>query len=991
MQEDKKITLRRWMWRAFVQSALIPLILVETVLIAAYLLTNGAIRDTQIEHLRQAALTDLKSAAQQEAKFVSERLKAITQLTRTYGEQVQAVLLRDAYLVDDLERQRHARTDDGVLFTRTDDGRAASFYANSTPKEKQDIDKVMRLAQLDPLMKSIHASNKLVSAIYFNSWDSYNRLYPWFYTPDQYPHDMVIPDYNFYYLADATHNPQRKVNWTDIYVDPAGQGWMMSALAPVYRGDFLEGVVGLDITVDNILKEIVGLQVPWNGYAMLVSGDLNIMALPPSGEQDFALSELTKHSYDEAIRKEIFKPTDFNLGKRPATQALAHAISQSPSGIEGINLAGKAQLAAWATIPETGWKLITVVDEAEVFSQTNALASRYQQIGYLLIAGMVLFYLLFFAVMWARSRQLSDRLQQPIQKIGEMMQQIGQGNWFPPRARSHIAELERMTETTSAMGAQLADSEAIRQQAQNQLELVLDSTTESIWEIDLEQRRIHIQGRFIERFGLKSGDLGLDDFYARIHPDDLDAVIACHEHAEQHPDTDFTIEYRFSDACSIHHWLLSRARIVAQDTSTGRILRIAGTHVDIDALKATEQALVLASQQAQAANVAKTRFLSSMSHELRTPLNAVQGFAQMIQLELPDHPNESNFKQYTDEILSASDHLCLLVDDILDLARIEAENTELRLETVDARRIMSECIELIRPQASEHNLHLESHLPEGALLVQAEPRRLRQILLNLLSNAIKYNRPYGHLSLSYKITAESLRLIVEDTGYGISEEKQAQLFKPFQRLGHENSNIKGTGIGLVLSRELAEMMNGRLDFNSEPGIGSTFWVELPFSPELQKRTRRQAPASSTGTLLRTLYVEDNRSSQLLVQKALADLADVDILDNGLEALHWITENPPELLLLDIDLPGLQGDSLLRSLRKNPRTHDLPVIVISAGALPEDFALVSDLNVARYLTKPLKIEALREAVMRIGIQRYTPSLNQSQVIGASSEGQTEIDE
>ncbi|MNN33274.1 Sensor histidine kinase TmoS [compost metagenome] len=195
----------------------------------------------------------------------------------------------------------------------------------------------------------------------------------------------------------------------------------------------------------------------------------------------------------------------------------------------------------------------------------------------------------------------------------------------------------------------------------------------------------------------------------------------------------------------------------------------------------------------------------------------------------------------------------------------------------------------------------------------------------------------------------------------------------------------------MLSRELAEMMNGRLDFNSEPGIGSTFWVELPFSPELQKRTRRQAPASSTGTLLRTLYVEDNRSSQLLVQKALADLADVDILDNGLEALHWITENPPELLLLDIDLPGLQGDSLLRSLRKNPRTHDLPVIVISAGALPEDFALVSDLNVARYLTKPLKIEALREAVMRIGIQRYTPSLNQSQVIGASSEGQTEIDE
>ena len=968
MQENKKTTLRSWMWRAFVQSALIPLILVETVLIAAYLLTNSSIRDAQIEHLRQTALTDLKSAAQQEAKFVSERLKSITQLTQTYGEQVQSVLLRDAYLVDDLERQRHARTNDGVLFTRSDDNRAASFYANSTPKEKQDLDKVMRLAQLDPLMKTIKTSNKLVSAVYFNSWDSYNRLYPWFYTPDQYPHDMVIPNYNFYYLADASHNPQRKVVWTDIYVDPAGQGWMMSALAPVYRGDFLEGVAGLDVTVDNILKEIVELQVPWSGYAMLVSGDLNIMALPPAGERDFALSELTKHTYDEAIRKEIFKPADFNLGKRTDTQALAQAVSQSPSGIEAINLAGKAQLAAWATIPETGWKLITVVDEAAVFSQTNALASRYQQIGYLLIAGLVLFYLLFFAVMWVRSRQLSQRLQQPIDHIGEMMQQIGQGNWFPARAQSRILELDCMAETTRAMGAQLADSEAVRLQAQNRLELVLDSTTESIWEIDLERRRIHIQGRFIERFGLKSGELELNDFYARIHPEDREAVIACHEHPEQRPNNDYTIEYRFSDACGLHHWLLSRARVVAQDMDSGHIQRIAGTHVDIDALKATEEALVLASQQAQAANIAKTRFLSSMSHELRTPLNAVQGFAQIIQLELSEHPSESHFKQYTDEILAASNHLCLLVDDILDLARIEAEKTELSLETVDARRIMSECIELIRPQTSEHGLHLEGHLPEGALLVQAEPRRLRQILLNLLSNAIKYNRPHGHISLSYKITPDSLRLIVEDTGYGISEEKQALLFKPFQRLGHENSNIKGTGIGLVLSRELAEMMNGRIDFNSDPDIGSTFWIELPFSPELQKRPRQQAPASSN--LLRTLYVEDNRSSQVLVQKALADLADVDILDNGLEALHWITENPPELLLLDIDLPGLQGDSLLRSLRKNARTRDLPVIVISAGALPEDFALVSDLNVDCYLTKPLKIQALREAVLQLSTAEHS---------------------
>ncbi len=963
MQQDTKTTLRGWMWRAFVQSALIPLLLVESVLIAAYLLTNGSIREAQIEHLRDTALGDLQSAASQEARLISERLAAISQLTRLYGEQVGQALQREDYLSDALERQRHVRTASGVLYSRSDDGRAASFYSGSVPAEQQDFAKVQRLAQLDPLMKSLQGANPLIASLYFNSWDNYNRIYPWFDAAQQYPHNVVIADYNFYYLADARHNPQREVVWTDIYVDPAGHGWMMSALAPVYRDEFLEGVVGLDITVDSILKEIAELQVSWNGYALLVSNDLNIMALPPQGERDFALKELTRHSYDEAIRQEIFKPADFNLAQRADSRQLAEAVGRSPSGIQALTLDGQARLAAWATIPETGWKLITVVDEAEVFSKTNALATRYQQIGYLLIAGLLLFYLGFFAVMWLRARQLSQQLQQPLDGVNAMMAQIGQGHWQPARPQTGLRELEQMAGAAAAMGEQLAHSEATRQQAQNQLELVLDSTTESLWEIDLDTRRIRLQGRIIERFDLDSHELTLERFYAQVHPDDLEALSACLERRVQQPGDNYSSEFRFSDSHGHYHWLLSRGRVVASSTD-GQPRRLAGTHVDIEALKATQDALRQASQQAQAANVAKTRFLSSMSHELRTPLNAVQGFAQMIQLELLDRPEEAGLGQYAEEIINASNHLCLLVDDILDLANIEAQKTSVNLEVVDVRQIMHECIELIRPQASEQRLHLESHLPEGSLLLRAEPRRLRQILLNLLSNAIKYNRPHGHLSLSYKITPNSLRLIVEDTGHGISADKQAQLFIPFQRLGHENSTIKGTGIGLVLSRELAELMHGRLGFSSEPGIGSTFWVELPFNPGLQRQPASgngEAPASER---LRTLYVEDDPASQILVQKALADLAEVDVMDNGLEALHWITENPPELLLLDIDLPDLQGDSLLRTLRKHARTSDLPVIIISAGAMGEDFALVRDLNVASYLSKPLKIEALRQAVLEL---------------------------
>lgn len=966
MQDTRKTSLRSWMWRAFVQSSLIPLVLVETVLIAAYLLTNSSIREAQIEHLRQTALTDLQSAARQEGRLINERLRTISRTTQLYGEQIREVLLREDYLVDDLERRRHAYTDSGVLHTTSDDGRAASFYANSTPRERQDMDRVLRLAQLDPLMKSIQNSDKLIASLYFNTWDSYNRIYPWFFTPDQYPHDMVIPDYNFYYLADARHNPGRKVVWTDIYVDPAGHGWMMSALAPVYRGDFLEGVAGLDITVDTILQEIAGLQVPWNGYAMLVSEELNIMALPPAGERDFKLSELTNHSYDEAIRKEIFKPADFNLAKREDTRALAEAIDAREHGLQTIQLGGKTQLAAWTTIAETGWKLVTLVDEAEVFRQTNDLAARYQQIGYLLIAGLVLFYVVFFAGMWARSRQLSAQLQGPIDALARMMGEIGRGHWRPQRAQSEIGELDGLAGSAAAMGEQLEHSETVRQQAQGQLELVLESATEGIWEIDLQQRRIHIDGRFPQRFGLDSSDLDLDTYQARIHPDDLAAVLEGFTGSVE-GSTHYSVEYRFSDAAGTYHWLLSRGRVLESD-ATGHPLRLAGTHVDIDDLKATQDALSRASQQAQAANVAKTRFLSSMSHELRTPLNAVQGFAQMIQLELLNRPGEESLEQYAGEILTASTHLGMLVDDILDLARIEADKTSVVLETVDVRPVMAECLELIRPQAGELQLQLDALLPEGSLLVQAEPRRLRQVLLNLLSNAVKYNRRNGRLSLSYKRTGDRLRLIVEDTGQGIAADKQDQLFKPFQRLGHENSAIKGSGIGLVLSRELAELMHGKIGFHSEPGVGSTFWLELPFSEALQATIR---PAASEPRLPgspqerpRVLYVEDNRASQLLVEKALADIARVDILDNGMEALHWLTEHPPQLLLLDMDLPGLHGESLLRSLRQNPRTRELPVVIISASAMPEDIARVGDLSVVHYLTKPLKIQTLREAVLNI---------------------------
>lgn len=939
---SSKTGIRQWIWRAFVQSALIPLVLVEAVLIAAYLLTNNAIRDAQIDHLRQTALAELQAAVGQEARVVGEQLQQVASTT---------LLLRNftgRTLRDETPVAPAALTlnGDGVRSTPRDLGGSAGFYSAATAPQRHDLTKAARLGRLDPLMKELYISNPLIASLYFNSWDSYNHIYPWFDTAQQYPPDMDIPSYNFYYLADASHNPARKVVWTDVYLDPAGHGWMMSAVAPVYRGDFLEGVSGIDITVSGILRQISSLRVPWGGYAMLVSRDLNIMALPEAGERQFGLDELTEHSYSEAIRQETFKPEDFRLGRSPETRDLASAIATQRDGVQLMMLGGRQQLVAWATVEPSGWHLLAVVDEAAIFSQTNDLASHFRRIGYLLIAGLVLFYLLFFGYMWLRARRLSESLLTPIARISQMMGQIGQGQWRPQPVASDIRELHDLAQHTRAIGGQLELSETQRSQAQNRLELVLESATESLWENDMRSGVLQLRGRLPGRFGLPSSRLSEAQFLQRIHPLDVAQVRAELARMHEGQALRYESEYRFADALGQYHWLLSRGRVLERDPQTGAAMLVAGTHVDIDAIKRVEDDLRQAIQQAQAANEAKTHLISSISHELRTPLNAILGFAQLMRMDCsPDTDPEA--ADYLDEILLASRHLNQLLADILDWSSLQGERPRLTLEPVEVTELMRECAELVALDIRRHGLELELAVPDAPVRVLAEPRRLRQVLLNLLSNAIKYNKPAGRIMLRVERVAGQLRLVVEDTGLGVDEALQAKMFEPFQRLGRESSTIQGAGIGLSLCLEYAKLMGGSIGVKSEVGVGSCFWIALsPAEAQLPVAVRERP---------NIVYVEDDPASQTLVRKALADMADVVVIGNGRLALEHLLTDVPDLLLLDLNLPELEGKELVQLLRQAPATRELPVIVLSAGDGVVGF------DCQGWLGKPLDLDELRRQV------------------------------
>ncbi|MDP9530573.1 ATP-binding protein [Pseudomonas protegens] len=836
MELKPALPLRSWLWKAFVSTSLIPLIVVEMALLAVYFLTNQSIRDAQGDYLHQSATRELQASVMQNAEIVEGQLEQLSNMTQLFARSVESELAESL----PAQSAQLAISPDGVRYSASDTGGAASFYSNITPLDRQDLDKVHRLGSLDFMMKTLKDENPSIASVYFNSADSYNHIYPWFDTLAQYPHDMDITSFNFYYLADAAHNPTRKPVWTDVYLDPAGHGWMMTVAAPVYRGDTLEGVVGIDVTVNTILAQIAKLHVPWAGYLMLVSNKLDIMALPPSAESDFGVPRLQSEMAYNDVQHDYFQPADFNLAAHQPLEPLAAALSKEENGLLPIQLGGRHQLVGWSNISPTDWRLLAVVDESVVMQETQRLAVHYRDIGYLMIGGLVVFYLMFFGFLWFRSRGLSEQLSQPIIGVSNMLREIGQGQWSPQASPSPIKELAAMSDHALAMGSQLALAEANQSAVQQRLELVIDSVTEGLWEYDPATDCFTFKGALRERFGLPGHPLAQPQLLERMPPEDREAFQSFLNAAQHNQAYVAEVEFRLDDLQGERVWLLCRGRTLAWAEDSA-VPPVVGTCVNIDQLKQVEQSLREKTHEALAASRAKSRFISGMSHELKTPLNAILGFAQLHRMK--SAASDSQPDRDIEEIIHAGEHLRQLVDDLLEWSSLQAEVPSLALKPVDVGSLLHECLNMIRPQVLAHGLEVELRGHGRECQVVGDRRRIKQVLFNLLSNAIKYNRTDGHIVLAVTVDDQRqlARLSVTDNGIGISQELQEQLFLPFQRLGKENSAIKGTGIGLALCRELAELMGGAMGVASELDVGSCFWIDLPL---VQQRDLMASDTSS---------------------------------------------------------------------------------------------------------------------------------------------------
>ncbi len=533
--------------------------------------------------------------------------------------------------------------------------------------------------------------------------------------------------------------------------------------------------------------------------------------------------------------------------------------------------------------------------------------------------------------------------------------------------RGADGQMLRLTGTVQDMTEYMEAKEQLRE-SEERFVFAVEGAGDGIWDWRLPTGVMTLSGHYEAMLGYRKGDLTptIEAWTASVHPDDLPQVQRQLQDYLAGKVAVYVVELRLRCKDGGYKWVLCRGTVVARDGQQ-MPLRMIGIHSDISAQKVAQAALVDARETAERANQAKSDFLSSMSHELRTPMNAILGFAQIMQY---DSTLPAEHLDNVQEILKGGHHLLALINEVLELAKIESGTVDLLLEPVMLAGLVADCQSLIQPLAGARRITLRMAVPSDAT-VFADPMRLKQALLNLLSNAVKYNRAGGDVHVDVQAVApQRLRLTVTDSGVGIAPEHMALLFQPFSRLGAEHGSIEGTGIGLTITRRLVEMMGGAMGVDSQVGVGSAFWIELPSSA----MTTHDAPVAAAAMALhvgastqlrRVLCIDDNLVNLNLIIKLLGMRPNIDLLTAHTPGLgiELALAHRPELILLDINMPGLDGYQVLEVFRADPDLKTIPVIAITANAMQRDLERGRVAGFAGYLTKPLDVNEFLKTLDR----------------------------
>jgi len=514
---------------------------------------------------------------------------------------------------------------------------------------------------------------------------------------------------------------------------------------------------------------------------------------------------------------------------------------------------------------------------------------------------------------------------------------------------------------------------AIAKQALHAIEARLNKTQEiahlGSWELDTQTGQLIWSDEAYRIFGFIPQEFTptYEAFLDSVHPEDRDLVDSAYLVSVQENKDNYEIEHRVvrkhtGDVRYVYekceHTRDAAGKIIS---SVGMVQDITDRkQVNDSFVQQTLQVALLTKEKAESASRAKSEFLSRMSHELRTPMNAIIGFTQLLEDDR-DNPLSEDQQDSLHEISKAGNHLLELINEVLDLSQVENGRLSLSLEPLEAGEICLECISLLRPLAQERRITVRVAPVAGRLV--ADRTKLRQVLINLISNAIKYNHEGGTVDVGFELLPEKmLRIRVRDSGPGIDPDFMPRLFIPFERAAAVDGLVEGAGIGLVVAKRLVEAMSGAIGVDTTPGSGSLFWVDLPQAVEMEaleaSLIAEAVPLSvSSARERQVLYIEDNPANMRLVKKIISGLGGVGLVgaktaEAGLELVHNVI---PHLILMDINLPGMDGFEALQRLRENPLTRDVPVVAVTASAMPDQVKRIRAAGFDDCLTKPINLQ------------------------------------
>ena len=803
----------QWIWRAYFRASLIPLLFVELVLIAIYFISNTYLNHYNEEALRQQAQTEVKQLANLEAKVINQQLLSIAQSTKLLQDQTaQIMLAKHPSYRDDPARFQYSK--DGVFYTPKDNGACAVFYSGRFLVGEPQRQKAYLSAGLDLTFIGVKQSNPLITQVYYNTFDSLIRIYPYIDVITQLPAKIDLASYNFYYQADAQHNPQRKVVWTEVYNDLAGQGWMTSAVAPVYNGDKLEGVVGLDVTIKSMAEEVIDMKIPWQGYGMLLSRDGTILTLPKHDAKNWS----TAPQLENSASKAPLMPVSFN-SKQNQIKQLLQTISNKDHGMLNMNLDGH-YIIAWSSIPETGWKMLITIPEDKLFHSAHSLSERINTLTWLVVLGLVVFYLIFFLFLFYQAKKMSALIAEPLERLDAIVKKISAGEPFQNIPLSNIAELDRTAQGVFTIGALVESASQTRQLAEQQLEQrnrqlqsVIDLSTDGFILTNANADVVLVNPALCQMTSLKPDALlfkPVSQFWHALAQLNDDKNIALPGLASNFR-LDLKIPVKRILQCQI-------IDVNADDPNSAfKLIQLRDITQDFEL------------------NQMKSQFIATAAHELRTPLTSVLGYSELLMKDMvPPDLRETAFEV----VVNKTKLVMNIINELLDLARIEARHgLDFNLDTYFADQLVNEVITSY--PVPEGRLPVDVHtLPNLRIKVDAE--KFKGVLTNLLDNAYKYSKT-GEVQLwmdDEKVEGDaSAAFHIKDVGIGMNEDQISHAFERFWRADN-TGNIPGTGLGLSIVNDVMRVFGGRVAIESTLGVGTTVSLYLPHAFERRARKRK---------------------------------------------------------------------------------------------------------------------------------------------------------